>query len=130
MGLSDQEEWGDDDCIDMGVTVADEAPAIEYSHIEGANGRAGVSTTNTHPPDSTHTSTPDSSPVVDEDMGVPDPDCNVDTREEEETECVDVIIKEEYFKQQEELDYEDNVPMEEQSIDVGEYKVKCPSIWK
>ena len=131
MGLSDQEEWGDDDHIDMGdhLAVADEPPAVEYGLMEGADGGAGVPTTNIHPPDPTHTSTPDSSPVADEDMGAPDPDRDVDTREEEETERVDVIVKEEYFKQEEELDYEDNVPTEEQPVDVSEYKAKCPGIW-
>ena len=114
------------------LAVADEPPAIKYSHIEGVDSRAGVPTTNTHPPDPTHTSTPDSSPVADEDMGAPDPDHNVDTREEEETECVDVVIEEEYFKQEEEeeLHYEDNIPMEEQPIKVGRYKAKRPGIWK
>ena len=60
-------------------------------------------------------------------MGVPNPDHDVDTREGEETGCIDVVIEEEY---KEELDYEDNVPTEEQSADVSRYKAKCPSIWK
>ena len=110
--------------------VANEPPAIEYSCIEGADSGARVPTTNIHPPDPTHTSTLDSSPVADEDMGAPDPDHDVDTREEEETERVDVIIEEEYFEQEEELDYEDNVPMEEQPINVSEYKAKRPGVWK
>ena len=59
--------------------VADEPPTIEYGHIEGADSRAGVPSATTHPPDPSHTSTPDSSPVVDEDMDVPDPDHDIDT---------------------------------------------------
>ena len=82
---------------------------------------------NTHPPDPTHSSIPDSSPVADKDMGVPDPDRDVDTKEGEETGCVDVVIEEEY---EEELDYEDNVPMEEQPTNVSGYKAKRPGIWK
>ena len=92
--------------------VASEPPAIEYGCIEGADSGARVPTANTHPPDPKHTSTLDSSPVAGEDMGMLDPDHDVDTREKEETEHVDVIIEEEYFEQEEKLDYENNVPME------------------
>ena len=55
-GLSDQEEWGDHDRVDMGdyPAVANEPPDVKHSHIEGANGRAEVPTSNTHPPDPTH----------------------------------------------------------------------------
>ena len=130
-GLSDQEEWDDDDRVDMGdhLAVANEPPTVEYGHIEGADGGAEVPTASTHPPDPTYTSMLDSSPVADEDMTAPDPDCDIDTREEEEMERVDVVVEEEYFKQEEELDYEDDIPMEEQPVSV-EYKVKHPSIWK
>ena len=86
------------------LAVADEPPTIEYGCIEGADGGARVPTTITHPPDPTHTSTPDSSPVADEDIGAPDLDHDIDTRQEEETGRVDIIIKEEYFEQEEELD--------------------------
>ena len=47
--------------------------------IEGADGRAGVPTINTHPPDPMHSSMPDSSPIADEDMGMTDPDRDIDT---------------------------------------------------
>ena len=65
VGISDQEEWDDDDQIDMGnhPAVADEPPVVEYSRIEGANSGVEVPTINTHLPDHTHFSTPDSSPV-------------------------------------------------------------------
>ena len=132
VGMSDQEEWGDDDLINMGdhPAVANELPAIKYGRIEGADGRAGVPTTSTHPPNPTHSSMLDSSPVADEDMGMTDPNHNIDTRAEEETRHVDVIIEEEYYEQEEGLDYEDNIPMEESPIDIDERKVKCPGIWK
>ena len=115
---------------EINPAVADKPPTIKYSHIEGANGKAGALSTNTHPPDPTHTSTQDSSPVVDEDIGVLDPDCDIDTREGEGIECADVVVEEEYYKQEEEWDYGDNLPMEEQPVDVSKHKVKHSSIWK
>ena len=128
-GLSDQEGWDDDDHVDMGdfQAVADKAPAVNHCCMEGADSRAEVPTSNTHPPDPTHSSMPDSSPVADEDMGAPDPDHDVDTKEGEETELVDVVVEEEY---EEELDYEDDEPMDQQPADTSGYKVKLPSIWK
>ena len=107
--------------------VANKSPTIKHSHIEGANGRAEVPTSNTHPPDPTHSSTPNSSPVADEDMSAPDPDHDVDTKEGEKTEQVDVVVEEEY---EEELDYEDDRPTDEQPAGVSGYEAKCPGIWK
>ena len=132
MSMSDQEEWGDDDCIDMGdhLFVAEEPPTIKHDHIEGADSEAEVPTIDTHPADHMHDSTPDSSPVVDKEMGVPDPDRDIDTKEKDEVKCIDIIIKEEYVKQDEELDYEDDAPMEDQPVGVNKHKAKCPSIWK
>ena len=127
-GVSDQEEWGDDYRLDMGdfPSVADKPPNIEHGQMEGADGIAKVPTSDTHPPDPTHSSMPDSSPVADEDMGVPDPDCDENMREGEEPTQVDVVVKEEY---KEELDYEDDEPTDEQPTDVSPYIAKCPGIW-
>ena len=124
--MSDQEEWGDDDQIDVGdhLAVADEPPVIEYSCVEGADGGAKVPIINTHPPDPTHPSMPNSSPVADVDMGTTDPDCDIDTKEAE----IDVVVEEEYYKQEEELNYEDNEPAEEPPINVDEHKAKCPGV--
>ena len=43
----------------------------------------------------------------------------------------DVIMEEEYYKQEEELDYEDDVPTEEweQVANINESKVKWPAVW-
>ena len=130
--MSDQEEWGDNDCIDMGdhPSLAEEPPTIKHDHIEGADSEAEVHTINTHPTDPMHDSTADSSPVVDKEMGVPDPDRDIDTREKDEVKFIDIIIKEEYIEQDEELDYEDDALMEDQPVGVNRHKVKCPSIWK
>ena len=69
-GLSDQEGYDDDDHVDMGdfPAVANKPPTIEHGRMEGDNGSAKTPTSNTHPPDPMHSSTPDSSPVADEDM--------------------------------------------------------------
>ena len=58
VGMSDQEDWDDEDQINMGdqLAVADEPPIIEYGHIEGAVSGANVPTISTHSPDPTHSS--------------------------------------------------------------------------
>ena len=50
-GLSDQEECGGDNYVDMGdhPAVADEPPIVKHSRIEGADGRAEVPTSQ-YPP--------------------------------------------------------------------------------
>ena len=86
--------------------------------------------TTSYPPDPTHSSMPDSSPIADKDMGAPDLDHDVDTRLEGETGRVDVVIEEEYFE--EELDYEDNVPTEEHlltSTSIKQNVLACGSDW-
>ena len=130
--MSDQEEWGDNDCIDMGdhPSLAEEPPTIEHDHIEGADSEAEVPTIDTHSLDPMHDSTPESSPVMDKEMGVLDPDHDIDTREKDKVKCIDIIIKEEYIEQDKELDYGDDAPMEDQPVGVDRNKVKCPSIWK
>ena len=77
--------------------------------------------------DPTHLSMPDSSPIVDKDMGTMDPNRDIDTKE---VGRVDVIIEEEYYEQEEELEYEDNKPAEESPINIDECKAKCPGVWK
>ena len=111
-GLSDQEGWDDDNHVDMGdfPAVANEPPTIKHSCMEWADSSAEAPTSNTHPPDPAHSSTPDSSPVANKDMAVPDPDCDEDTKEGEKTEQDDVVIEEEY---KEELDHEDDGPTNE-----------------
>ena len=129
MGLSDQEGWDDDDCVDLGdfLAVADEPPTIEHGHMERADSSAKAPTSNTHPPDPTHSSMPDSSPVADKDMAAPDPDRDEDTKEGEKTELVDMVVEEEY---EEELDYEDDGPTDKQPADISGYEAKRPGIWK
>ena len=109
------------------LAVADEPPAIEHGHMEGADGSAEAPTSNTHPPDPTHSSTLDSSPVADEDMAAPDPDRDKNTKEGEKMEQDDMVVEEEY---EEELDYEDDGPTDEQPADISRYEAKCPGIWK
>ena len=60
-------------------------------------------------------------------MGTMDPDRDKHMKEAEK---VDIIIEEEYYQQEEELDYEDNEPAEESPINANEHKVKCPGVWK
>ena len=117
-GMSDQDDWGEDDGIDMGdqLAFADEPPTVKYSHIEGADGRAEVPAPTTHPPDPTHFSMPESSPLTDEVVDVEETvreEDNTETQKEVQESTVDVVIKEEYIKQEEELDYKDDVPTEE-----------------
>ena len=89
--------WDDDDHVDMGdfPAVADEPPAVEHGRMGGANSRAEAPTSNTHPPDPTHSSMHDSSPVANKDMSAPDPDRDMDTKEGEKTEQVNVVVEEE-----------------------------------
>ena len=94
--------------------------------MEGANSRAEVPTSNAHPPDPTHSSVPNSFQEADKDMGAPDPYCDMDMKEGEEPEQVDMVIEEEY---EEELDYEDDEPTNEQPANISRYKAKCPGIW-
>ena len=75
MGLSDQEGWD----------IGNEPPAVKHGHMGGADSRAEAPTSNTHPPDPMHSSMPDSSPVADKDIGAPDRDHDIDTKEGEKT---------------------------------------------
>ena len=107
--------------------VANEPPATKHGRMEGADSGAKAPTSNTHPPDPTHSSMPTSSPVADEDMAALDPDCDEDMKEGEKMEQDDMVIKEEY---EEELDYEDDRPTDKYPAYVSRYETKCPGIWK
>ena len=131
-GMSNQEDWDDKDQIDMGdqLAVADKPPTIKYGRIEGAIGKADVPTISMHPPNPTHSSTPDSSPVADEEMGTVDPDQDSDRKEAKR---IDIIMEEEYYEQEDDaeadLDYEDDVLVEEPT-QVDEYQGKHPGVWR
>ena len=149
------------DNIDMGdyLAHADEPPTISDKHIEGASSIVEVPTIATHLPDPTHLSTPEESPCTGEDDNTDKPISKEgattdDLEAEEEMPTADIVIKEEYFEQQEEeeLDYEDDAPVKEceqvieeceQVVEEGEQvvevnedeettvmEVKEPTVWK
>ena len=149
--MSDK-DWAEDN-IDMGdyLACADEPPTVSDKHIEGTSSIVEVPTIATHLPNPMHLSTAKESPHTRDNDDADKPisnkgAANDDLEVEEETHTADVIIKEEYFEQQEEeLDYEDNTPVEEceqvveeveQVVEIDEdeettvMEVKEPTVWK
>ena len=114
VGMSDK-DWAEDN-IDMGdyPVHANEPPTISDKHIEGASGIVEVPTIVTHLPDPMHLSTPEESPHAGKDDDADKPISKegataTNLEAEEEMPMADVVVEEEYFKQQEEegLGYED-----------------------